>query len=142
MEPIHPITAITGGLLIGSAAALFLLMSGRIAGVSGLLARAVGIADGGPRRSEALAFVIALPLGAMIAAAFIGVPDIILTSSIPLLLTAGLLVGFGTRLGSGCTSGHGVCGMARFSNRSLAATAAFMYAGFMTVAVVRHVIGG
>ena len=142
MEPVHPLTAIIGGLLIGSAAALFLLMSGRIAGVSGLLARAVGIADSGPRRSEALAFVVALPAGAFVAAAFVGTPAIGVTSSVPLLLTAGLLVGYGTRLGNGCTSGHGVCGMARLSYRSIAATAAFMYAGFVTVAIVRHWIGG
>lgn len=142
MQPVSPLTAILGGLLIGSATALFLLMSGRIAGVSGLVARAAGIAESGPSRPEALAFVLALPLGALSAASFIGKPEIVITSSIPLLLCAGLLVGFGTRLGNGCTSGHGVCGMARISPRSLAATGAFIYAGFLTVAVTRHLLGG
>ncbi|WP_114520885.1 YeeE/YedE thiosulfate transporter family protein [Altererythrobacter sp. ZODW24] len=142
MQPLDPIIAIVGGLLIGTAAALLLLMSGRIAGVSGMLARATGIADSGPRRGQAVAFVVGLPLGAMLVSAFLRAPEIVVTSSIPLLLTAGLLVGFGTRLGNGCTSGHGVCGMARLSPRSLAATATFMGAGFILVGVMRHVVGG
>ena len=132
MEPLNPIVALAGGLLIGLSAALFLLLSGRVAGVSGLVARAAGIADGGPPRRQALAFVAGLPLGAWL----------IVTSSLPLLIAAGLLVGFGTRLGNGCTSGHGVCGISRLSPRSMAATAAFMLAGFAVVAAARHVVGG
>jgi len=142
LQPLDPLIAIAGGLLIGTAAALLLLMSGRIAGVSGMLARATGIADSGPTRAEAAAFVVGLPLGALLVSGFLRVPQVLVTSSVPLLLFGGLLVGFGTRLGNGCTSGHGVCGMARLSPRSLAATVTFMYAGFMLVAVSRHMIGG
>lgn len=141
MEPLNPLIALAGGALIGLSAALFLLLSGRVAGISGLLARTVGIADSGPTQGEAFAFVAGLPLGAGLVAEFLRVPQVEVTSSLPLLLAAGLLVGFGTRMGNGCTSGHGVCGMARLSPRSIAATAAFMFAGFATVAVARHLFG-
>ncbi len=141
MEPLDPFVALAGGLLIGTAAALLLLLSGRIAGVSGMFARATGIADSGPRRPHALAFVLGLPIGAALVAGFVRAPEVIVTSSIPLIIAGGLLVGFGTRLGNGCTSGHGVCGMARLSPRSIAATATFMAAGFLLVGVMRHVIG-
>jgi len=142
MTQLDPTNALAGGLLIGVAAALLLILSGRIAGISGLVARAVGIADTGPPRAQAIAFVLGLPLGAWAVSAFVREPDIAVTSSIPILLGAGLLVGFGTRLGNGCTSGHGVCGVARLSPRSLAATAVFMGAGFATVGVARHLVGG
>ena len=142
MEPLSPLFAVAGGLLIGLAAALLLILSGRIAGVSGMAASALGIADKGPPWSQAAAFVIGLPLGAWAVAGFIRVPQIEATSSVPMLIGAGLLVGFGTRLGNGCTSGHGVCGLARLSPRSIAATLTFMAAGFATVTVVRHLIGG
>ena len=142
MAQLDPNNALAGGLLIGVAAALLLILSGRIAGISGMVARAVGIADTGPTRAQAIAFVLGLPLGAWAVSAFVREPDIAVTSSIPILLGAGLLVGFGTRLGNGCTSGHGVCGVARLSPRSLAATAAFMGAGFATVGVARHLVGG
>ena len=142
MEPLSPLYAVGGGLLIGSAAALLLVTVGRIAGVSGMLATATRIADGGPPWRLAAAFILGLPLGAWIVAAGLRTPHIEVTSSLPLLIGAGLLVGFGTRLGNGCTSGHGVCGMARLSPRSIAATATFMAAGFATVFVVRHLLGG
>ena len=142
LEPISPYVAAAGGLLIGSAAALLLILSGRIAGVSGMAAAATGIADKGPGRPEAMAFILGLPFGAWGVAALLREPHIVVTSSVPLLIAAGLLVGFGTRLGNGCTSGHGVCGMARLSLRSIAATLAFMAAGFLTVFIVRHLIGG
>ena len=142
LEPISPLYAIAGGLLIGTAAALFLLMSGRIAGVSGLVATAARIADKGPSWLQAVAFIVALPVGAMIVSSLIRTPNIQVTSSLPALIAAGLLVGFGTRLGSGCTSGHGVCGIARLSPRSIAATATFMALGFATVFVARHLLGG
>ncbi|MCL6678639.1 YeeE/YedE family protein [Sphingomonas sp. RG327] len=142
LEPLSPLSAIAGGLLIGTAAALFLLLSGRIAGVSGLAATVARIADEGPPWLQAASFVIALPLGALIVSATLRTPNIQVTSSVPLLIAAGLLVGFGTRLGSGCTSGHGVCGMARLSPRSIAATATFMLLGIATVFVVRHLLGG
>ena len=133
--------AIAGGLLIGAAAGLFLLLSGRIAGVSGLAARALGIADKGPPWMQAAAFVIGLPAGTSAVSTLVGTPAPQLTSSVPLLVSGGLLVGFGTRLGNGCTSGHGVCGIARLSRRSIVATGTFMLAGFATVYVVRHLLG-
>lgn len=142
LEPISPFLAIAGGLLIGGAAALLLLLSGRIAGVSGMVASVVRIADSGPPWRLAAAFVIGLPLGALLISMFVRQPDIQVTSSIPLLVAAGLLVGFGTRLGNGCTSGHGVCGIGRLSIRSIAATATFMTAAAATVFIARHVVGG
>jgi len=142
MAPLDPFIALDGGVLIGLAAALLLLLSGRVAGVSGLVARALGIADTGPGRLQAAAFVLGLPLGAVLAALFMRTPTVIVTSSVPVLVAAGLLVGFGTRLGNGCTSGHGVCGMSRLSPRSIAATAAFMGAGFAIVGAARHLVGG
>lgn len=132
-----PVQGLIGGLMIGIAAALMLLGLGRIAGVSGLAARATGIADSGAPRSIAIAFVIGLPLGAfLVSLATGGVVTRFPPSVIPMIL-GGLLVGFGTRLGSGCTSGHGVCGMSRLSGRSLTATAIFMASGFVTVALMR-----
>lgn len=142
LEPIAPSTALAGGLLIGGAAALLLLLTGRVAGVSGMAARAVGIAETGPAWRHAAAFVIGLPTGAALVAAFVRAPNIGVTSSVPLLIAAGLLVGFGTRLGNGCTSGHGVCGVGRLSIRSVAATVTFMAAAIATVFVARHVLGG
>lgn len=142
MQPLSPLVAIAGGLLIGSAAALLLLLSGRIAGVSGMAAAAARIADRGPPWLQATAFILGLPLGAWVVAILLRAPQIEVTSSVPLLIAAGLLVGFGTRLGNGCTSGHGVCGMARLSPRSVVATMTFMGAGFITVFAVRHGVGG
>lgn len=132
-----PLEGLIGGLMIGVAAATMLLGLGRIAGVSGLAARATGIADGGAPRSIAAAFVIGLPLGALIISSITGGIETRFPPSIIPLLIGGLLVGYGTRLGSGCTSGHGVCGMSRLSPRSLIATAIFMASGFVTVALMR-----
>jgi uncharacterized membrane protein YedE/YeeE len=109
--------------------------------VSGLAARALGIADKGPPWMQAAAFVIGLPAGTIAVSTLVGTPAPQLTSSVPLLVSGGLLVGFGTRLGNGCTSGHGVCGIARLSRRSIVATGTFMLAGFATVYVVRHLLG-
>ncbi|CAN1541592.1 COG2391 Predicted transporter component [Caulobacteraceae bacterium] len=132
-----PVEGFIGGLLIGLAAAIMLLGLGRIAGVSGLAARATGIADTGAPRGIAVAFVIGLPLGAFLIATLAGGVTTKFPVSIWPLIIGGLLVGFGTRLGSGCTSGHGVCGMSRLSPRSLVATALFMASGFVTVALLR-----
>jgi uncharacterized protein len=132
-----PIEGFLGGLLIGVAAAIMLLGLGRIAGVSGLAARASGIADTGAPRSVAIAFIIGLPLGALIVSLLAGGVTASFPASLWPLIIGGLLVGFGTRLGSGCTSGHGVCGMSRLSRRSIAATAMFMASGFATVAALR-----
>ncbi len=130
-----PVAGLAGGVLIGLAAALMLLGAGRIAGVSGIAARAFAIGESAMPRRAAFAFLIGLPLGALIIALLTGAPVPQFAS--PLLLAiAGLIVGVGTRLGSGCTSGHGVCGMSRLSQRSLVATATFMATGFATVAVM------
>ena len=142
MPPLVPLVALSGGVLIGLAAGLFFLFSGRIAGISGLTARATGIADTGAPRSQALAFVIGLPVGAYVIGITKGSPEILVSSSVPLLVIAGLLVGFGTRMGNGCTSGHGVCGVSRLSPRSAAATVTFMLTGFVVVSIARHMIGG
>lgn len=112
-----------------------LLGVGRIAGVSGIAARAVGLSDGGMSKASAWSFVIGLPLGALIVSALSGGLDAQFAGTVPLIL-AGLVVGIGTRLGSGCTSGHGVCGVSRLSQRSLVATVTFMAAGIATVAVM------
>jgi hypothetical protein len=140
MMTISPVTGFGGGLLIGIAAALFLLLSGRIAGVSGLAATAAGIGSGGTPWAQAVCFVVGLPLGAWLMSSFVRHPDIIITDSLPRLAVAGLLVGFGTRLANGCTSGHGVCGVARLSPRSVVATAVFMAVGIATVFVQRHLL--
>ena len=132
-----PIEGFMGGVLIGLAAATMLLGLGRIAGVSGMAARATGIADSGAPRNIAIAFVIGLPLGAFLVARLAGEVQVSFPSSMLPLIAGGLLVGFGTRLGSGCTSGHGVCGLSRLSPRSMVATALFMASGFVTVAAMR-----
>ena len=126
-----------GGILIGLAAATMLLGLGRIAGVSGMAARATGIADSGAPRNIAITFVIGLPLGAYLVARLAGGVQVSFPTSLLPLIAGGLLVGFGTRLGSGCTSGHGVCGLSRLSPRSMVATALFMASGFVTVAAMR-----
>ena len=131
-----PVHGLIGGLLIGLAAAIMLLANVRVAGCSGMFARAAGLANGGAPRSVAIAFTLGLPIGAAIVATLVGVPSRFPTSW-GLLAVAGLIVGFGTRLGSGCTSGHGVVGMARLSPRSIAATVTFMASGIATVAVLR-----
>lgn len=131
-----PVAGLAGGVLIGLAAALMLLGAGRIAGVSGIAARAFGLSKSGMSWSSAWTFVIGLPLGALAVTALTGAPTPEFAST-PVLVVAGLLVGFGTRLGSGCTSGHGVCGVSRLSQRSIVATVTFMAAGMATVALMR-----
>lgn len=131
-----PGLSLIGGLLIGVAAALFLLLNGRIAGISGIL--------GGLFKPVAgdiawrIAFLLGLVSSPILYSLVAPLPEIQVNASFPVLVVAGVLVGVGTRYGSGCTSGHGVCGLSRFSPRSLAATAAFMLAGFLTVFIVRH----
>jgi len=133
-----PWTALGGGLLIGLAAAMFVLFNGRIAGISGILGGLLRPARG--ERGWRIAFLlglIAAPLVYMLAAPL---PAMRIDAGTGTLIAAGLLVGIGTRYGAGCTSGHGVCGLARGSARSLAATLAFMGAGFATVFIVRHLL--
>ena len=133
-----PASALIGGAIIGAAAALFVVLNGRIAGVSGIL--------GGLARPQAgdvswrIAFVAGLVAAPLAWVLFAALPEIRIETSVPVLAAAGLLVGIGTRYGGGCTSGHGVCGVSRLSPRSIAATLAFMAAGFTTVYVVRHLI--
>ena len=130
-----PLAGLIGGVLIGLAAAIMLLGAGRIAGVSGIAARAFGLADGSQPRVGAWAFIIGLPLGALLVTNQTAAAAPAFAGPVTLVI-AGLIVGIGTRLGSGCTSGHGVCGMSRLSQRSLVATATFMATGFATVAAM------
>ncbi|WP_324076835.1 MAG: YeeE/YedE family protein [Erythrobacter sp.] len=130
-----PMAGLGGGLLIGFAAALMLIGAGRIAGVSGIAGRAFGLAVSAMPVSGAWAFLIGLPLGALIVTRATDMPAPVFAGPVTLVV-AGLIVGIGTRLGSGCTSGHGVCGMSRLSPRSLVATATFMVTGFATVAAM------
>ena len=128
-----------GGLLIGASAVMLLLLNGRIAGISGIvgrLAQGIGLTTN-------LAFVLGLLLGPIVyMLAFGGFPAVEITVGWPLIIVAGLMVGFGSRMGSGCTSGHGVCGLARLSPRSIVATGVFMAVAALTVFVTRHLLGG
>lgn len=137
-----PWTSLAGGLLIGTAAALLIALLGRIAGISGitgaLLQRATW--SSATQWGWRLAFVVGLLAAPMVWQWFAPLPAMQMPSSPVVVIAAGLLVGFGTRLGSGCTSGHGVCGLSRLSLRSLAATLTFMATGVATVWVMRHVI--
>jgi uncharacterized membrane protein YedE/YeeE len=137
-----PVSALVGGLMIGASAAILWLVLGRIAGISGVLGRALRGAAGAERLWRIL-FLVGLPLGAA-AAVLLGLADAPTAppTQLGLAVGGGLLVGFGTRLGSGCTSGHGICGLARLSPRSLAATMIFMAAGMASVFVLRHLLGG
>jgi len=135
-----PWTALAGGVLIGAAASLFVLLNGRIAGISGLLASL--LEPGAEGRGEKLLFLLGLLLAPLVWVLFGRLPMLEFQSGWFGLLIAGLLVGVGTRYGSGCTSGHGVCGISRLSARSIVATLAFMAAGFGTVYVLRHLLGG
>lgn len=136
----QPLHGLVGGILIGLAAAMMLLGAGRIAGVSGIAARATGLADGDMAMTSAWGFLVGLPLGAaVIALATDWRPAEF--ASWPVMIVAGLIVGIGTRMGSGCTSGHGVCGVSRFSQRSMIATATFIAAGIASVFILSR-IGG
>lgn len=137
----QPLHGVVGGLLIGLASALMLLGAGRIAGVSGIAARAMRIGSGNMSLTSSWGFLAGIPIGAALAAAVLGTGSGDFARW-PTLVIAGLLVGFGTRLGSGCTSGHGVCGVSRLSQRSLVATATFMATGFATVLIMRVIGGG
>jgi uncharacterized membrane protein YedE/YeeE len=134
-----PWSALAGGVLIGIAAALFVLLNGRIAGISGILGGLLKPLRGDIAwRVAFLAGLIGAPLAYTL---FADAPEVRIDAGYGALVVAGLLVGVGTRYGSGCTSGHGVCGLSRRSPRSLVATVTFMAAGFATVFVVRHLLG-
>ena len=134
-----PWSALLGGMIIGLSAAMFVLLNGRVAGISGVLGGLLRpkLGDIGWR----LAFVLGLVGAPLLYLAFSTLPSTRIDAGYGALVAAGLLVGVGTRYGGGCTSGHGVCGLSRLSPRSLVATAAFMVAGFATVFVLRHVLG-
>jgi uncharacterized membrane protein YedE/YeeE len=132
-----PWASLAGGIVIGIAVAIFVLFNGRIAGISGILGGLIR-----PKRGDIgwrTAFILGLLLAPFAFTAFAPLPPMHIDPGSGLLVMAGLLVGIGTRYGAGCTSGHGVCGLSRFSLRSLVATAAFMIAGFLTVFVMRHI---
>ncbi len=140
MENFAPIPALVGGVLIGLAAAILLLLNGRLAGVSGIAGGLTALNRGdsawrvfflGGLVVGALAYGFAEPAST----------DITISDSLPVLILGGLAVGFGTRMGGGCTSGHGVCGIARVSVRSLVATVTFMVLAVATVFVARHLVG-
>ncbi len=133
-----PWAALAGGLLIGLAAAMFVLLNGRVAGVSGVLGGLLRPMKGDV--SWRAAFVLGLVGAPLVYGLFTVLPAAQIDAGYGALALAGLLVGVGTRYGAGCTSGHGVCGLARLSPRSLVATLAFMAAGFATVFVVRHLL--
>lgn len=134
-----PFSALAGGALIGLAASILIIVNGRIAGISGI--------TGGLLRPQAgdigwrVAFLAGLLLAPSAWLLFSQRHTMVIDASYPMLIIAGLLVGISTRYGSGCTSGHGVCGISRLSPRSMAATGAFMASGFVTVYVVRHLLG-
>lgn len=141
-----PGSGLLGGILIGLAASALFAASGKIAGISGILGRSFFPAAGD--LGWRLAFLLGLPLGALLvertargssATALAAPSPFAITDSLPLLIAAGLLVGYGTQLGNGCTSGHGVCGLARGAKRSLAATATFIATAALTVFLMRHV---
>ncbi|GID06872.1 YeeE/YedE family protein [Pseudomonas sp. 008] len=134
-----PWTSLSGGALIGLAVSLFVLANGRIAGISGLLGDVIQFGSDG--WSEKALFIFGLLIAPLLWGAFTVLPEIEIKAQWFALIIAGLLVGVGTRYGSGCTSGHGVCGISRLSPRSSVATVCFMTAGFATVYVIRHVLG-
>ncbi len=139
MQDFTPISGLVGGLLIGLAVALMLFLNGRVAGISGIVGGLLTLRV--RENTWRLAFVAGLVLGAL---AYVwvagGNAPVRVVSSLPAILVGGLLVGFGTRLGSGCTSGHGLCGMARLSRRSVVATATFFGVAMLTVFLTRHVL--
>lgn len=142
MHNLTPLSGFLGGALIGLAAAMLMLFTGRIAGVSGILGGLLSPATSD--RGWRIAFIAGLIAAPLLGSFFTGalLPSPAMPASLIVIVTAGLLVGFGSRMGGGCTSGHGVCGVARLSARSLVATAIFMAAAIITVAIVRHGMGG
>ncbi|MDP7537750.1 MAG: YeeE/YedE family protein [Methylococcales bacterium] len=139
MENFTPYSALFGGILIGLGASLFMLLNGRIAGISGFLKGLLSNSTTAADKSWRAAFIIGLVLSGLVYQAFVPTQGSAIENTPPIILIiGGLLVGFGTAMGSGCTSGHGVCGLSRFSLRSLVATVIFLSSGIATVYVLRH----
>lgn len=140
MSNFTPVSAAIGGALIGLSAVLLMLLNGRIAGITGIAAGLIDpVSSDRGWRATFLIGLIAAPLSAMLLGYAVPAPD--MPASFAVIVAAGLLVGFGTRLGNGCTSGHGICGMARLSKRSIAATLIFMATAIVVVALTRHGMG-
>lgn len=141
MTEFTPIASFLGGAMIGLSALMLLVLSGRIAGISGIVGQLISnpTGDAGWRIAFIVGLILAGPALMLITGS---VPQAQVTDAWWLLIPAGLLVGFGTRMGSGCTSGHGICGLARLSPRSIAATGVFMATAIATVFIARHVVGG
>jgi uncharacterized membrane protein YedE/YeeE len=139
MANFTPLTGAIGGALIGLSAVMLMLTAGRIAGISGVFGGLIAAADKGWRAAFLIGLILA-PVAAMLAGYRVPLPE--MPGSWTIVIAGGVLVGFGTRLGGGCTSGHGVCGIARLSPRSIVATCIFMAAAVATVAVTRHMVGG
>lgn len=137
-----PWSALAGGLLIGLSAALMIALLGRVAGISGITGALLQVPTWSSVKQWGwrLAFILGMVSAPLVWQLFAPLPDMQMPSNPLVIIAAGLLVGFGTRMGSGCTSGHGVCGLSRLSLRSLAATITFMATGAITVFVIRHVI--
>lgn len=136
-----PWTALAGGVILGVSASIFLLFNAQISGISGMLGGLFKKENEvNSHKRDQLLFLVGLLSAGWIWQMFVPLPPITITSNMLLLVSAGLLVGVGTRLASGCTSGHGICGISRLSLRSIAATVIFMLAGFVSVFVVRHLI--
>jgi uncharacterized membrane protein YedE/YeeE len=141
MTNFAPVSGLVGGVLIGLAAIILMLTIGRIAGVCGIALNAMTARDAAGRPWRLL-FILGLPLGALLVTA-IGLKDwsgVSIAATMPTTVLAGFIVGFGSIVGSGCTSGHGICGLARFSMRSVVATVTFMATGAATVFIIRHVV--
>lgn len=134
-----PVSATVGGALIGLAAVVLMAANGRIAGISGIAGGLIGPPQGVGERAWRAAFIAGLLLAPLLYMAFGPAIEVTIPASTPLLIAAGLLVGIGTQLGSGCTSGHGVCGISRLSPRGITATLTFMASGALVVFLVRHV---
>lgn len=141
MANFTPLSAAIGGLLIGVSAVMLMMLTGRIAGISGIFSGLLNLR--GEDKGWRIAFVAGLILAPIVAGGVgYGMAPPVLTSNWLIIVMAGLLVGFGTRLGGGCTSGHGICGIGLLSTRSIAATIVFMTTAVITVAVTHHVLGG
>jgi uncharacterized membrane protein YedE/YeeE len=133
-----PWASLAGGVIIGIASALLILLNGRVAGISGTLGEL--LRPKVPDKAWRVAFIAGLIVAPLVYQLVHALPAVTINANFPLLIAAGLLVGIGTRYAGGCTSGHGVCGLSRLSARSLVATVAFMASGFVAVFVLRHVI--
>ena len=133
-----PWTSLLAGVILGAAAGSYVLLNGRIAGISGLLSSLVTKSEGA---SEKVLFLVGMLIAPLLWQLFQELPPIEFTAGWLPILIAGALVGFGTRYGSGCTSGHGICGLSRLSPRSLVAVLSFMLTGFITVYIIRHLLG-